>query len=182
MKNKLVQAKKGGEGEQQRTRWLDGITDLMDMSLSQLQEMVKDRKPGMLHHGVAKSRTPLRDKTELNWYTSAIITSVSLVKSLYIIQLVLSLSCVQVFLTLWTAACQASMSITNSKNLLKLMFIESVMPSNHLILCRPLLVPPSILPRISIFSKVSSFHQIAKVFEFQLQYQSFQWLFRTGFL
>ena len=55
-----------------------------------------------------------------------------------------SLSCVQLFATSWTAACQASLSITNSWSLLKLMSIESVMPSNHLILCRPLLLPPSI--------------------------------------
>ena len=48
-----------------------------------------------------------------------------------------SLSCVQLFATPWTAACQASLSITNSQNLLKLMSIESVMPSNHLILCHP---------------------------------------------
>ena len=55
----------------------------------------------------------------------------------------------------WTAACQASLSITNSQSLLKLMFIESVMPSNHLILCRPLLLPRSIFPSIRFFSKES---------------------------
>ena len=55
-----------------------------------------------------------------------------------------SLSCVQLFVTPWTAACQASLSITNSRSLLKLMSIESVMPSNHLILCCPLLLPPSV--------------------------------------
>ena len=52
----------------------------------------------------------------------------------------------------WTAAYQASLSITNSKSLLKLMPIESVMPSNHLIFCRPLLLPPSIFPSIRVFS------------------------------
>ena len=52
----------------------------------------------------------------------------------------------------WTAACQASLSITNSQSLLKLMLIELVMPSNHLILCRPLLLPPSIFPSIRVFS------------------------------
>ena len=56
------------------------------------------------------------------------------------------LSCVQLFATLWTTVCQASLSITNSRSLLKLMSIESVMPSNHLILFRPLLLPPSIFP------------------------------------
>ena len=55
----------------------------------------------------------------------------------------------------WTAACQASQSITNSRSLLKLMSIESVMPSNYLILCRPLLLPPSIFPRIRVFSNES---------------------------
>ena len=59
-----------------------------------------------------------------------------------------SLSCVQLFATLWTAACQASLSITNSRSLLKLMSIESVMPSSHLILCHPLLLLPSIFSSI----------------------------------
>ena len=58
----------------------------------------------------------------------------------------------------WTAAHQASLSITNSCSLLKLMSIESVMPSNHLILCCPLLLPPSILPSIKVFSNESVFH------------------------
>ena len=63
-----------------------------------------------------------------------------------------SLSCVQLFATPWTAAHQASLSITNSQSPLKLMSIELVMPSNHLILCRPLLLPPSIFPSIRVFS------------------------------
>ena len=62
------------------------------------------------------------------------------------------LSYVQLFATPWTAACQASLSITNPWSLLKLMPIESVIPSNHLILCRPLLLLPSIFPSISVFS------------------------------
>ena len=57
--------------------------------------------------------------------------------------------------TPWTAARQASLSITNSQSLLKLMSIESVMPSNHLILCHPLLLPPSIFPSIRVFSSES---------------------------
>ena len=61
-------------------------------------------------------------------------------------------SSVWLFATPWTAAHQASLSITNSQSLLKLMFIESVMPSNYLILCCPLLLPPSIFPSNRVFS------------------------------
>ena len=68
-----------------------------------------------------------------------------------------SLSRVRLFVTPWTAALQASLSITDSQSLLKLMSIESVMPSNHLILCRPLL-PCSVFPSISIFSGESVLH------------------------
>ena len=57
-----------------------------------------------------------------------------------------------------TAACQAFLSITNSQSLVKLMSIESVMPPNHLILCRPLLLPPSIFPSIRVFSNESVLH------------------------
>ena len=67
-------------------------------------------------------------------------------------------SCVQLFVTPWTAAHQASLSITNSQSLLKLMSIESVMPSNHLILCQPLLLLPSIFASIRVFSKESVLH------------------------
>ena len=67
-----------------------------------------------------------------------------------------SLSCVRLFVTPWTAAPQASLSITNSQSLLKLRSIESVMPSNHLILCRSLLLPPSIFPSIRVFSNESA--------------------------
>ena len=69
-----------------------------------------------------------------------------------------SLSLVQLFVTPWTASCQASLSITNSRSLLKLMSIESVMPSNHLILCRPLLLPSSVFPSIRVFSNESVLH------------------------
>ena len=66
-----------------------------------------------------------------------------------------SLNCVQLFVTPWTAACQAFWSITNSRSLLKLMTIESVMPSNHLILCCSLLLLPAIFPSIRVFSNES---------------------------
>ena len=67
-----------------------------------------------------------------------------------------SLSHARLFATLWTAAHQASLSITNSQSLLKLMSIELVTPSNHLILCRPLLLLPSIFPSIKVFSDESA--------------------------
>ena len=67
------------------------------------------------------------------------------------------LSHIQLFETPWPAAHQASLSITNSRSLLKLMSTESVMQSNHHILCRPLLLWPSVFPRISVFSNESAF-------------------------
>ena len=75
-------------------------------------------------------------------------------------QSVLSLSRVQLFVTLWIAVCQASLSITNTWSLLKLMSITSARPSHHLILCRPLLLPPSIFPSIRFFF----FFQMSKFF------------------
>ena len=145
-----------------------------------------------------------------------------------------SLSCLWLFATPWTAARQASLSITNSWSPPKPMSIEFVMPSNYLILCCPLLLLPSIFPSIRVFSFffvyfilffnfmilywfchistcihhrytrvphpepsslptphtnplglfkwVSSLHQVAKVLEFQLQHQSFQWTPRTDLL
>ena len=90
------------------------------------------------------------------------------------------LSCVQLFATPWTATCQASLSITNSESLLKLMSVKSVMPSNPL--SSP--SPPAfnISQHQGLFQWVSSLHQVAKVLEFQLQHQSFQWIFRVDFL
>ena len=89
----------------------------------------------------------------------------------------------------WTAARWASLSITNSRSLLKLMSVELAMPSNHLILCYPLLLPSSYPPDTGnlsqyqgLFQWVSSSHQVAKVLAFQVQHQSFQWIFRTDFL
>jgi len=78
---------------------------------------------------------------------------------IYIIRHILSsvqlLSHLQLFALPWTAAHQASLSITNSRSLLRLMSIESVMPSNHLILCHPIFLPPSIFPSIRVFSNES---------------------------
>ena len=86
-----------------------------------------------------------------------------------------SLSRVPLFVTPWIAARQASLSITNSWSSLRLTSIKSVMPSSHLILCRPLfLLPPNPSLHQSFFQWVNSSHEVAKVLEFQLQYDSFQ--------
>ena len=77
---------------------------------------------------------------------------------LYASFVLLSHSHIQLFATPWTAACQPSLSFTISRCLLKLMSIESVMPSNHLILCRPLLLLPSIFPSIRLFSNELALH------------------------
>ena len=102
--------------------------------------------------------------------------------SLFQFNSVHALGHVWLFVTPWTAAHQASLSITNSRSLFKLLSTESVMPSNHLI---PLSSPsPSIFNLFQhqgLFKWVSSSYQVAKVLEFQLQHQSFQWIFRTDF-
>ena len=74
------------------------------------------------------------------------------------VQWLRSLSSVPLFATPWTAACQASLSITNFRSSLKLISNESVMPSNYLILCSPLLLPPSVFPGMSVFSNQSVLH------------------------
>ena len=88
---------------------------------------------------------------------------------------------VQLFATPWTAARQASLFTINSRSLPKLMSIELVMPSNHLLLAPS---PPALnlSQHQGLFQWVSSLHQVAKVLEFQLQYQSFQWTPRTDHL
>ena len=78
--------------------------------------------------------------------------------NLHLFVVVQSLSRVQLFVTPWTAAHQASLSITNSRSLLRLVSLESVMPSNHLILCRPLLLLPSIFLSSRVFSNESALH------------------------
>ena len=85
-----------------------------------------------------------------------------------------SLSRVQLLASPWIVARQASLSITNSRSSLRLMSIESVMPSSHLILCHPLLLLSPIPPSISLFQWVNSSHEVAKVLEFQLQHHSLQ--------
>ena len=81
-----------------------------------------------------------------------------LIYLIHILSSVQSLSCIRVFVIPLTTACQASLSLTNSRSLLKLLSIESVMPSNHLILYCPLLLLPSIFPSIRVFSNESVLH------------------------
>ena len=76
----------------------------------------------------------------------------------FIYQFIHQLSCVRLFVSPWTAVHRASLSIANSWSLLKLMSVESVMPSNHLIFCHPLLLLPSIFPSIRVFSNESVLH------------------------
>ena len=94
------------------------------------------------------------------------------------------LSRVWLFANPWTVPCQASLSNTNSRSPPKLMSIELGIPSNHLILCCPLLLLPSILlsQHQGFFQWVSSSHQVAKGLEFQLQHQTFRWTPRTDLL
>ena len=84
------------------------------------------------------------------------------------------LSHVRLFATPWIAAHQPFLSITNSWSSLKLKSIESVMPSSHLILCRPFLLLPPIPPSMSLFQWVNSSHEVSKVLEFQIQHHSLQ--------
>ena len=91
-------------------------------------------------------RTYIPEFEVYTWYTN------------FQFSLVQSLSRVQLFATLWIIARQASLSITNSQSLLKLMFIKSVIPSSHLIFCHPLLLPPPIPPSIRVFSNESTLH------------------------
>ena len=93
------------------------------------------------------------DNNKLWWACCAMETFIPSGRNQF--SLVQSLSHVRPFATPWTAASQVSLSITNSWSLLKLMSIESVMPSSHLILCHPLLLPPSIFPSIRVFSNES---------------------------
>ena len=105
---------------------------------SQQQEVITTT-PGWRDMGLSCDLSPGTEVTGRSWICGRVPFSVQ------------SLSRVRLSVTPWTAACQASLSITNSQNLFKLMSIESVMPSNHLILCHPLLLP-SIFPSNRIFS------------------------------
>ena len=129
----------------QSMRWVDSITDSIDMNLSKLWEIVEDRGTCCaVVHVLAKSETQQqlknnRPKTQHNFVIVQFSSG----------QL---LSHVWLFATPWTTGCQASLSITNSRSPPKPMSIELVMPSNHLVLCHPLLFLPSIFPSIRVFA------------------------------
>ena len=146
----------------------------MDMSLSKLRELVMDR--GAWHaavHGVAKSRklknnfispsipTPNFPHTEVPTHSNTLpfLPHPHLsphIRIPFLSTFVVQHSHVQLFATPWTAACQDSLSFTIYWSLFKLMSIESVMPSNHLILCCHLLLLPSMFPSIRVFSNESA--------------------------
>ena len=131
----------------------------------------------MLKSALMRTSCPIMSMRKTILRVCYVLSSPRFIRSLS--QLVQSLSQVQLFVTPWAAARQASLSITNSWSLLKLMSIQSVIPSNHLILCHTLLLLPSSFPATGPFPMSWFF---TSVLEFQPQHQSFQWVFKTDFL
>ena len=114
-------------------------------NLKQINKQCKKIKP-WLHTEHQRTLWRRTQPSQSAWYTQGTFSSVQ------------SLSHVRLFAIPWTTALQASLSITNSQSPPKLMSIESVMPSSHLILCRPLLLLPSIFPSIRVFSNESALY------------------------
>ena len=157
---------------QQRTTCLDGITDSMDMSLNKLQEMVKNRKGQGSCSLWGRKESNMTKQLNNNYLCSSLnqthvqeldesenfVTQASLLNSIKVVVVSQLLRHVQLSVTLWIAACQAFLSFTISWSLLTFMFFELVMPTNHLILCYPLLLLPSVFPSIRVFSSKSALH------------------------
>ena len=116
----------------------------------------------MQHGWILKALCQLKEtghkKTDISWFNFYEMIRIGILCGSAQFSSVQSLSCVQLFVVPWTAARQASLSITNSRSPPKRMSVESVMPSNHLILCRPLLLLPSVFPSIRVFSNESALH------------------------
>ena len=137
---------------------------------------------GLQRSSTASSTTQSSlEAKSLGWWSSWVWQSILCHLDWAVVVVVQLLSHVWLFAAPWTAACQASLSFTISQSLLKLMTIESVMSSNNLLLCHPLLFLPSIFPSIRAISNESAL-QVAKVWKLQLQHLSFQWIFRVHFL
>ena len=117
------------------------------------EQQRKETLPFLLLHITSHKTKIFKD----NYYELESGKNLWIFKEVEIFSSVQSLSRVRLFATPWIAACQASLSITNFQSLLKFMPIESMMPSSHLILCRPLLLLPPIPPSIRVFSNESAF-------------------------
>ena len=144
----------------QRMRWLDGITDSMDMNLSKLQQMVKNREAwhAAFHRAAKVGHNSVTERNWTDYFKATTIWTlgVPFAHIFLFVVVVHSLSHVQLFATPWTVARQASLSFTISQSLLKFMSIESVRPSNHPILCHHLLLLLSIFPSICVFCNESA--------------------------
>ena len=146
------------------SRWHFGIAQISILAVKSLE-----RRPSC-HFKLNTSRQPRLKRSEFP------APFFPLLSPLFQFSLVQQFSRVRLFATPWTAACQASLSIINSRRLLKLMSTQSVMPSNHLILCHPLLLSPCLqsFPALGSFPISQLFSSGGQILEFQLQHQSFQ--------
>ena len=131
IRNRLIQLQRWETSRVGRVNWQTGNPGMLLVQFQSESENLRS-------HGAAGIHFSLKTNRHKTLFSS-----------------VQSLSHVRLFATPWTAPCQASLSITNSRSLLKLKSIELVMPSNHLILCHPFLLPPSIFPSIRVFSNES---------------------------
>ena len=154
--------------------WVDLITVLIFISLNNWQCCASFHMP-ISHLYVSSGLLPNFFLLPIYDWIFSLYLILSYVSCLYILDIspslvmvVQLLSHVQLFATPWIAARQASLSLTNSWNSLRLMTMDSVMPSSHLILCCPLLLLPPIPSSISLSQWVNSSHEVAKVLEFQL--------------
>ena len=171
------------------TTWLEGVSSwTRDHTWPQQWKVLTTEPPGSAPNNYPPRILQATEILFLNQYKTQTTTgnnnnNINNNKHSVQFSSVQSLSCVRLFATPWTAACQASMSITNSQSPPKPTSIASVMPSNHLILCRPLLLPPSIFPSIRVFSNELALHiRWPKYWSFSFSISTFQWIFRIDLL